>query len=1330
MTDRIAKLLKDFTKIELPFADACCIKSDYEEIIIQTNNMSWPLPEEQYLAAYIASVGVLMQNYYDSDDVILAGKKTENDKERFVRIQASVNEKVCHVIKEIWECLEQSSEELTAQEIRTARENVDVLVCEGSAEDLELSAGYKIIIDLHHVGQNCLKIYYQKNAIKKEYIQSFADNLNAVVESAILNYNCEISKVNYISDKELKKLEKFNDTTDELGRYKCLHELIRILAEKFSDRKAVIFEDEYLMYGELNEKSDVLARALAGIIRNKKQPVGIYTYRCLDMITSMVGVLKAGCAYVPIDPDYPKERIEYMIREAGISYVITAGNTNLDAGESVNVLSYDELMAMDGNLIEYETNPDDLAYIIFTSGSTGTPKGVLIEHRNVLNTLLWRRKYYDFTENDVVLQMPSFSFDSSVEDIFTALISGSTLVLVDNEMRFNVGYLEQKILQHKVTHAMFLPSFYAILLRIMGNRLSGLRHITLAGEAVNRTLVEEHFKVLPNVEVICECGPTETCVCANVYTFDKNSIRILLGPPIANVKCHVVNRNGMLSPIGGNGESWVESPGVGRGYLNNPQLTEQKFTDKKAHVLNQNNRMYKSGDIVKWTIDGSIEFVGRRDNQIKVRGFRVEPGEVEEKIIDTKLVENAVVCLNQDKKVLEAFVVMREDCTVRELRKVLSEKIPRYMIPSLYHEVLEIPTLPNGKIDRKRIQLVEKKENNCQTDLNSSEQDILNVIIGILKRPIISLDVLIEECGVSSLEAISLIYELEKRYKVKVVLAQLMKYTFGEIIDMVTHVRNQKKVRGLAEARRILEKQFQKKFCLAENKYKENNYFLYFEGKNEDKEEILKFIDMNFDEDFFPTKVVALEQFGDCIPTEEHVKHAIEKETIERLLDDLRKDIVRFHDYIVREKGSVDRYPLSGIQMGHIMMPNRYIGDVIVSTHTVLESRIEGVLKKIIECNTLLRSIPVYENGEWLWDVYPYRDELKIPHIDISDYSEEDQYHIMNQIFEKFYFVDFNAGYKKNEILPYKFIVAKMSQKKYALMAFMDHLVYDAMSYDILKKSMETLDCSEIKPLQYGYREYVEQTSRAEGKVSEEELCEVLQIDEYSKAITSFFAKVKAGQDKQNAHVVLEGKYNEDDKSVVFEKAVGFLTNFLCTLYDVKSLPFSFLHYGRMYNEKSYYEVFGEFVDFIPATIRRSYIEEDLQQFARHAKYLSEHELNISSVLFCRELRKKYKKFIRRYMPENEVFTPNLLKFNFVGFRDNGEQELLNKILDNSSIINIAQRNNGVVCEVFCIDESRFEMNLHISYKNQHDLLRVLGETGSQSDIRICEVKNAGIIDV
>lgn len=223
---------------------------------------------------------------------------------------------------------------------------------------------------------------------------------------------------------------------------------------------------------------------------------------------------------------------------------------------------------------------------------------------------------------------------------------------------------------------------------------------------------------------------------------------------------------------------------------------------------------------------------------------------------------------------------MREDCTVRELKKVLSEKIPRYMIPSLYHEVLEIPTLPNGKIDRKRIQLVEKKENNCQTDLNFSEQDILNVIIGILKRPIISLDVLIEECGVSSLEAISLIYELEKRYKVKVVLAQLMKYTFGEIIDMVTHIRNQKKVCGLAEARRILEKQFQKKFCLAENKYKENDYFLYFEGKNEDKEEILKFIDMNFDEDFFPTKVVALEQLGDCIPTEEHVKH---KELFERV---------------------------------------------------------------------------------------------------------------------------------------------------------------------------------------------------------------------------------------------------------------------------------------------------------------------------------------------------------------------------------------------------------------------------------------------------------------
>lgn len=1332
MTDRTEKILVDFTKIDLPFAEFTEKTGNYSKITLKIGQLPWTCPEdhgiEQHLPVYVTAVGILLQNYYDSDDAMLACKTSDCSKELFVRIRFTIQERVFDVSERIRAALAKAPADLTDEEIRILKDNTDVLISTVPVRKVDLACGYCIVIDLSQIETGSISVFYQKSVIHADNIRSFGDNLITVIKSAFQNENDLICNVQYVSDHELEMIRSFNETADDLGTYRNLHELFHLQAQKFADKKAVVFEDQFLTYGELDEKSDDLASILAGMIGDHVQSIGIYSYRCTEMIVSMLGVLKAGCAYVPIDPDYPEERIGFMIKEAGVSYVITTGDAGLSVSEGVRELKYDDLMKTELKAKVHQTEPEDLAYIIFTSGSTGTPKGVLIEHRNVLNTLLWRRKYYDFTEHDVVLQMPSFSFDSSVEDIFTALISGSELVLTDHEMRFHVGYLERQILTHHVTHAMFLPSFYAILLQVMGKKLSGLRHITLAGEAVSQTLVETHFSILPDVEAICECGPTETCVCANVYKYNKTDIHIYLGHPIANAKCHVINRNGMLSPIGGIGESWVESPGVGRGYLNNPRLTQQKFIDKQAHALNRNYKMYKSGDMVKWTIDGNIEFVGRRDNQIKVRGFRVEPGGVEQKIIDTRLVENVVVSLNQTENVLEAFVVMRSGFTVQELKNILATKLPRYMLPTYYREVRDIPKLPNGKIDRNRIQLIEKKECIQHSGMPAAESDLLKVLSDIVGQPIDSVDDLLEDCGLSSLGAIYLIYELEKRYKIKIVLAQLMKCSVRELMDIVANRQNDQKIQRIEEVLPALENEFRMQFRIGKKPDNAKCYALFFQGGYEEKEEILRFIDLHFQDDLLPEKVICLDKQTDSFSDPWHAEDTISQDTLNCLLEDLRIEIQQFHDDIVQKPAISDCYSLSGIQMGHIMMPDRYVGDVIVTAHTMQESRIEEVLKKLIKCNSMLRSVPVYENGEWLWNEYSYQESLRIPRIDISNYSVETQCGILKQVFRRFYYVDFNAAYKKQTIMPYQFILAKRSQKDYILLAFMDHLVYDAISYDILKKALETLDCSRIHPLRFTYKDYITQTSCADGKVSEEDLSEVLQIEEYSKAVSAFFSKVKASQGKEILHIVAEGISSE--KNSIFKDAVCCLTDFLSSLYQVDNLPFSFLQYGRQYNGKSYYEVFGEFVDFIPVTVRRSDAEADLEKLSYYTKYFAEHELNLSSVLFCRTLRKKYRKFIRSYLPESEVFTPNLLKFNFVGFRDEHEHQLLDQILDHSDTINAAQRQNGVVCEVFCIDETRFELNLYICYDNQQKLINVLNETGKRSDVKIREVKHAGIIDV
>jgi amino acid adenylation domain-containing protein/non-ribosomal peptide synthase protein (TIGR01720 family) len=555
-------------------------------------------------------------------------------------------------------------------------------------------------------------VCYNSKLFKEETIARIIKHYFFILKQILSNRNIELEKIELSSPGEKKKiLEEFNHTETWYPADKTIHGLFAEQVEKTPDHVALVFEDRYMTYGELNKKSGGPASMLKGRGIEPGSIVGLTVNRSIEMVVGMLGILKAGCAYLPIDPGYPQERIDYMLADSSAGILMS------------------ELSKEFPTHLTHLTHPTHLCYVIYTSGSTGKPKGVAVQHSSIVNTLWWQKNYYSFNTEESVLQIPSFSFDSSVEDIFTPLISGSRLVLIEQENRFNLEYLAKRIIDQRITHFLITPGLYRAFLTEIAGSLTGLKTVTLAGESFTAELVKDHFKKLNSVKLYNEYGPTENSVCSTVYEFtDDRCVRI--GKPINNVKVFILNRGGGLNPVGVPGELCVSGPGLARGYLNNPEWTNEKFLrgsraprrgePKKAMCVEPNTvrhepfvmlsppgrrrqKIYKTGDLARWLADGNIEFLGRLDEQVKIRGFRIEPGEIETRLCEHDRISESVVIARENNtgdKCLCAYLISDSELTAPELRKYLAPELPDYMIPSYFIRLKQLPLTPNGKIDR------------------------------------------------------------------------------------------------------------------------------------------------------------------------------------------------------------------------------------------------------------------------------------------------------------------------------------------------------------------------------------------------------------------------------------------------------------------------------------------------------------------------------------------------------------------------------------------------------------------------------------------------------
>ena len=501
----------------------------------------------------------------------------------------------------------------------------------------------------------------------------------------------------------------------------------------------------------------------------------------------LLAILKSGNCYVPIDPQYPDERIEYILEATNFALLLTS-EKYLKKYHNLNTLE----LSLKGDLKENinKSNVNNNAYIIFTSGTTGKPKGVEVIHKSIINTLLWRKNCYNFDSNTVTLQLPSFSFDSSVEDIFTSLISGSCLCLPECKIN-EVSILIETIKKHNVTHFLITPALYKAFLESNPTDISSLDFITVAGEAFNIDLVKKHFEVFPNARLFNEYGPTENSVCSTVYEFSKDSTAICIGKPITNTFAYIVANNSTLLPVGVAGELLLGGNGIVKGYLNNPDLTNQKFIKNPFG----DGIVYKTGDLARWLPDGNIDFIGRIDNQVKVRGFRIELNEIDANILTFPSVKQSFSALKEinNTKFICSYIVSETSVNTKELKEYLSEKMASHMIPTYVMQLDKLPLNINGKVDKNKLPIPSISRNNDDIVLarNDTDKIILNMLKDLFGFESVSIDDNLFDIGIDSLSCITLANSISNKLEITITVKDIFdNTTVQDLSDYISKLDN------------------------------------------------------------------------------------------------------------------------------------------------------------------------------------------------------------------------------------------------------------------------------------------------------------------------------------------------------------------------------------------------------------------------------------------------------------------------------------------------------------------------------------------------------------
>jgi len=630
-------------------------------------------------------------------------------------------------------------------------------------------------------GNLVLNYDYLVNLFTNEEIEYSNKCMMTIIQDVLKNPGKKISQIDIMDEEEKQRiLYDFNNTAIDYPREKTIHQLFEEQVERTPDYVAVVFENKQFTYKELNEKANQLARLLREKGVKPNNIVGIMVCRSLELMVGIIAILKAGGAFLPIDPDYPSDRIRFMLDDSNANILLIQFKlrSSLNTGAECIDIDDEQLYLNDSSNLYHINRTDDLCYVIYTSGSSGAPKGVLIEHKSCNNFVKGIKDVMEFSPRNTVLSVGTISFDIFVFETIPSLLSGSTVVIANqNEQKIPV-LMGMLIRKYQIDKIMLTPSRMLAFLDDSNNydSLKDIKEIMLGGEALSMSLLESLRKIT-NARIFNAYGPTEITVAATIKDVTESD-EVNIGKPIANTKVYILDNNLNPVPIGVQGELYIGGAGLARGYLDRDGLTSEKFV---SNPFVPGERMYKSGDLVCWSQSGEIEYLGRIDNQIKIRGLRIELGEIEKQIAKFAGVRAVVVVGKENEhgtNYLCAYVVADSNISLSDLRAFLSDQLPRYMIPTYFVIVDEIPLSPSGKISLQELPDPELyAENNMEyvTPANETEYKLAEMWINVLQRDKVGVTDNFFELGGDSLSIVSIISKIHKEFNVEIPFADIYK---------------------------------------------------------------------------------------------------------------------------------------------------------------------------------------------------------------------------------------------------------------------------------------------------------------------------------------------------------------------------------------------------------------------------------------------------------------------------------------------------------------------------------------------------------------------------
>lgn len=607
-------------------------------------------------------------------------------------------------------------------------------------------------------GKFSMKFEYRADLYEEKSVENFLKSFDKTVTDFINKEN--IDDIDITDSEQLELLDSFTKTEKEYEKTDVVT-LFRRQAEQNPSNTAVVYLDKSYTYKEVDEISERVGAYIKSLGIGKENVVSVLIPRCEYMAIASLGVLKSGAAYQPLDPSYPQERLEFMMNDADAKLLIASKDLIKLVPNYKGKVLFTENIPNFPECSKIETNPDpnDLFIMLYTSGSTGTPKGCMLEHRNIVSFCNWYRNYYNLTPQSKVAAYASYGFDANMMDMYPALTTGATVYIIDESIRLDLLAIDKYFDENGITHSFMTTQVGRQF--ALETKCKSLQHLSVGGEKLVPIKPQNEFNFY-NVY-----GPTECTIFITAFPVHKNFDRVPIGKALDNTKLYVVDKNGRRVPPCVPGELWVAGHGVSRGYLNRPEQNEKTYINNPFTNEQGYERIYRTGDIVRYLPDGNIDFIGRNDGQVKIRGFRIELSEVERIIREFEGIKDATVAAFDEPnggKFIAAYVVSDSQVDIQKLNEFILENKPPYMVPAVTMQIDKIPLNQNQKVNKRALPVPQRQAGNIQKPENEVQQRIFDCISEVTGSKSFGITTDIFYAGVTSIGAIRLNVLLSKEF--------------------------------------------------------------------------------------------------------------------------------------------------------------------------------------------------------------------------------------------------------------------------------------------------------------------------------------------------------------------------------------------------------------------------------------------------------------------------------------------------------------------------------------------------------------------------------------